>query len=274
MFRLNSLCIIIVCLLGRGLGLNRTVSTISFILPYDFLSTNSSQVLTPTCDELAIIERKVIEKYHSLHRRKTRQSDREGRRYVVYDRPKEEKKKKKQKCGGGGVSAFTFLNFVMGSVSIAANLMNNVNSNNDNNNNNNNDNNNNVANVNIGNNNNAGNNANTVMFMPMNGRRSLMRRFPRFVKDNGDSEQCPVSSSSSDITDIALDITQLGVILEEKTSNKNVSGTVCAIWSKWGSSDPWKKVLTGRLLAGSLDIYGHHLNCEDSLHHCLDNYCK
>ena len=148
-----------------------TISKIGFILPDSFELRNATNILTPTCDQLAIIEQKVIERYHSLQHRKTRQSDREGRRYVVYDRPKEEKKKKKQKCpSGNGISAFTFLNFVMGSVSIAANLMNNVNSNNDNNNNNNNDNNNNVANINVGNNNNAGNNANTVMFMPMNGK--------------------------------------------------------------------------------------------------------
>merc|ERR1711868_227505 len=77
---------------------------------------------------------------------------------------------KRKKCpSSSGISAFTFLNFAMGAMSLAANVVNNINSNNNNNNNNN------IANINIGNNNNAGNNMNVVAFMPMNGRKFSKR---------------------------------------------------------------------------------------------------
>ena len=73
---------------------------------------------------------------------------------------------------GGGITALTFLNFVMSSISIAVNLLSNTNSNSNNNNNNNNNNNKNDNNVNIGNSNNNVNSQNVVMFNPMMGRRS------------------------------------------------------------------------------------------------------
>ena len=71
---------------------------------------------------------------------------------MIYDRPKENKTQKKQRTqcapskSGSGLSVFTFLNFVMGSISIVANIIDNINSNNNDNNNNNNNNNNNIGN--------------------------------------------------------------------------------------------------------------------------------
>jgi hypothetical protein len=62
------------------------------------------------------------------------------------------------------------LNFVIGSLSLAASLVSNTNSNSNNNNNNNNDNNNNDNNINIGNSNNNVNSQNQVMLLPMTGR--------------------------------------------------------------------------------------------------------
>ena len=68
---------------------------------------------------------------------------RNKRSYMIYDRPKTKRKKNaRQECkptkSGSGLSVFTFLNFVISSISIAANLISNNNSNNNNNNNNNN----------------------------------------------------------------------------------------------------------------------------------------
>ncbi len=71
----------------------------------------------------------------------------------------------------GSVSTLTFLNFVIGSLSLAASLVSNVNSNSNNNNNNNNDNNNNDNNINIGNSNNNVNSQNQLMLLPMVGRK-------------------------------------------------------------------------------------------------------
>merc|ERR1711868_88816 len=87
------------------------------------------------------------------------------RKYMIYEKQKPKKKEKAANCPPtGGISTFTYLNFLIGVISVAANVINNVNSNNNNNNNNNNN-----LNVNVGNNNNNGNNMNTVMFTPMNG---------------------------------------------------------------------------------------------------------
>ena len=65
-----------------------------------------------------------------------------GRKYVVY---KEDKGSEPVCDGGGAISTFTYLNFLVSSISLAGLLMSNNNDNNNNNNNNNNDNNNNVA---------------------------------------------------------------------------------------------------------------------------------
>ena len=90
-----------------------------------------------------------------------------GRKYQVYSEVESE-----PLCdSSGSISSFTFLNFLAASVSLAGNLGSNSNSNNNNNNDNNNDNNNNDNNVNIGNNNNNVNSANTLMFLPMIGKR-------------------------------------------------------------------------------------------------------
>ena len=96
-----------------------------------------------------------------------------GRKFVVFD---EEKKGGKECDSSGSVSTLTFLNFVIGSLSLAANLVSNVNSNSNNNNNNNNDNNNNDNNINIGNSNNNVNSQNQLTFLPMVGRRAIDRK--------------------------------------------------------------------------------------------------
>ena len=93
-----------------------------------------------------------------------------GRKYVVYSELEAEPLCDSQ----GSISTFTFLNFLASSVSLAALLGSNTNSNNNNNNNNNNQNNKNDNNINIGNNNNNVNSANTVMFLPMVGKRSTL----------------------------------------------------------------------------------------------------
>ena len=93
-----------------------------------------------------------------------------ARKYQVYSEVESE-----PLCdSSGAISTFTFLNFVAASVSLAGILASNSNSNNNNNNNNNNDNNNNDNNINIGNNNNNVNSANTLMFLPMVGKRSTL----------------------------------------------------------------------------------------------------
>ena len=69
-----------------------------------------------------------------------------GRQFVVM-REDESQSDLSEDCQNGGVSALTFLNFVMASISIAANLLSNSNSNSNNNNNNNNNNNKNDNNV-------------------------------------------------------------------------------------------------------------------------------
>ena len=79
-----------------------------------------------------------------------------------------------------GITAFTFMNFIMGVINIAASVVHNENNDNNNNNNNNSNNNNNVANINVANNNNANGNVNMVMLTPMNGRK---RRSPQLPID-------------------------------------------------------------------------------------------
>jgi len=94
-----------------------------------------------------------------------------GRKFVVFD--EEDKKGGKECDSAGSVSTLTFLNFAIGSLSLAASLVSNTNSNSNNNNNNNNDNNNNDNNINIGNSNNNVNSQNQLMLLPMVGRRSI-----------------------------------------------------------------------------------------------------
>ena len=60
-----------------------------------------------------------------------------GRQFVVM-KEDESQSDFSEDCGSGGLSTLAFLNFVMGSISIAANLLSNSNSNSNNNNNNNN----------------------------------------------------------------------------------------------------------------------------------------
>ena len=97
-----------------------------------------------------------------------------GRKYVVYSEVEAE-----PACeASGAINTFTFLNFLASSLSLAGNLASNSNSNNNNNNNNDNNNNNNDNNINIGNNNNNANSGNTIMFIPMMGRRSTLGDHP------------------------------------------------------------------------------------------------
>ena len=95
------------------------------------------------------------------------------RDYVVFQREEQETGEEEEEgCqDGGGGSAFTILNFILSSISLAANAVSDTNSNSNNNNNNNNDNNNNDNNVNVANNNNLAGNVNQVMFLPAVGRR-------------------------------------------------------------------------------------------------------
>ena len=102
-----------------------------------------------------------------------------GRKFVVFD--EEDKKGGKDCDGAGSVSTLTFLNFVIGSLSLAASVVSNTNSNSNNNNNNNNDNNNNDNNINIGNSNNNVNSQNQLMFLPMVGRSIKPTRKSRSV---------------------------------------------------------------------------------------------
>merc|ERR1719264_2265547 len=76
-----------------------------------------------------------------------------GREYVVYSEVEGE-----SACDtGGAISTFTFLNFLASSLSLAANLGSNSNSNNNNNN---------------------DNSGNTIMFLPMIGKRSTLGEHP------------------------------------------------------------------------------------------------
>ena len=52
------------------------------------------------------------------------------RRYQIYERKEPEKKSEGACPSTGGISAFTFINFLLGVVSIAANVLNNNNNNN------------------------------------------------------------------------------------------------------------------------------------------------
>ena len=93
------------------------------------------------------------------------------RDYLVFQREEQDIEEEEVCSGGSGASAFTILNFILSSISLAANAVSNTNSNSNNNNNNNNDNNNNDNNVNVANNNNLVGNVNQVMFLPAIGRR-------------------------------------------------------------------------------------------------------
>lgn len=131
------------------------ISTLSFVLPPYFSDNNSPVLFQPTYQALKDIELRVLEILHAnkISKRSLIESGRQGRRYLVYDRPpkKKKEKKRKSKCpSSNGISALTFMNFAIGAVSLAANVVNSINSNNNNQNQNNNNNNNNIGNVNIG----------------------------------------------------------------------------------------------------------------------------
>ena len=131
------------------------ISTLGFILPPYFSDNNTPTLFHPTYQTLKDIELRVLDIFHTnkISKRSVSDSRRQGRRYLVYDRPPKKKKEKKGKgkCpSSNGISALTFMNFAIGAVSLAANVVNSINSNNNNNNQNNNNNNNNIGNVNVG----------------------------------------------------------------------------------------------------------------------------
>ena len=133
----------------------QSISTPSFVLPGYLSDNNSPTLFRPTYHTLKDIELRVLDIFHTkkISKRSLFESGREGRRYLVYDRPpkKKKEKKRKSKCpSSNGISALTFMNFAIGAVSLAANVVNSINSNNNNQNQNNNNNNNNIGNVNIG----------------------------------------------------------------------------------------------------------------------------
>lgn len=91
-------------------------------------------------------------------------------------------------CPSKGISAFSFVNFILSSVMIGHNVISNINNNQNNNNDNNNNNNDNSANFNIGSNNNMASNNNDIKILP-GGRkkRSLLtihHAFQQFLKGN------------------------------------------------------------------------------------------
>ena len=107
----------------------RMSDEITFVLPR-FLTTGTGLDIVPLVnldlDTLDQVERRVAHLHHRARR------EGEARRFLVYDRKKEKEgsKKKGRKCpASGGISAFTFLNFALGAVSLAANVVNNINSN-------------------------------------------------------------------------------------------------------------------------------------------------
>ena len=143
---------------------------VTFVAPFPVNSNSSSNYEIKCLSDLRILQEE-IEQRHLGPRVKRRD-------FVIFEKPK-----KKEKIDvdmfcppSSGLSAFSFMNFMMGTISIAASIMNNINNNNNNNNNNDNNNNNNIANVNIGNNNNNGNNINMVTLAPGMGRRRRRRR--------------------------------------------------------------------------------------------------
>ena len=107
--------------------------TTTFLLPPFLSADNSLQQFSPTYDTFKDIELRVWDlcKAQNRLRRSLDEDEMQGRRYLVYDRPPEKKKKKRrQRCpSSNGISAFTFLNFAIGAVSLAANVVNNINSN-------------------------------------------------------------------------------------------------------------------------------------------------
>ena len=139
----------------------------------------SSPMLRIECLNDVLLVEKHIERLQLDDEKRVQRRKRVKRRgFVVYQKPESKKKNREMYCPprSSGVGAFAFMNFMMGTISIAASLMNNINSNNNNNNNNDNNNNNNAANINIGNNNNNGNNVNMVSFSPEMGRKRKRKR--------------------------------------------------------------------------------------------------
>ena len=109
-------------------------STLSFVLPPYLSDNNSPTLFHPTYQTLKDIELRVLDIFHTnkISKRSLSESRRHGRRYLVYDRPpqKKKEKKRKRKCpSSNGISALTFLNFAIGAVSLAANVVNSINSN-------------------------------------------------------------------------------------------------------------------------------------------------
>ena len=107
--------------------------TLRFQLPEYLCDNNSTQLFNPTYETFQDIQIRVLDiiKQQQRSKRSLNEARRQGRRYLVYDRPPDKKeKKRKRKCpASNGISALTFLNFAIGAVSLAANVVNNINSN-------------------------------------------------------------------------------------------------------------------------------------------------
>ncbi len=136
--------------------------------------------------------------------------------------------------------AFAILNFIIASISLAANAVSNVNSNSNNNNNNNNDNNNNDNNVNIANNNNNANNMNTVMFLPAIGKRR--RRRDLLLAKNPSLSRTVIRALESFLA------------LETCDSRDCRRQIMCR--ARYLSQDKEYAILSNHILDGILDSYG------------------
>ena len=162
------------------------------------------------------------------------------RDYLVFQREEQDIEEEEVCSGSSGASAFTILNFILSSISLAANAVSNTNSNSNNNNNNNNDNNNNDNNVNVANNNNLEGNVNQVMFLPAIGRRRRKRRSTTDDTDirtfRGGSKSIPDRSAAH--SRLAIAAMRTFVELEGCGSSSSCrAAVICAQW-KSGESDP------------------------------------
>ena len=160
------------------------------------------------------------------------------RDYVVFQREEQDIEEEEFCSGGSGASAFTILNFILSSISLAANAVSNTNSNSNNNNNNNNDNNNNDNNVNVANNNNLVGNVNQVMFLPAIGKRRRRRWSKTDEPDVRTFHRGSLLARSAAHSHLAIAAMRTFVELEGCGSSSSCrTSVICAQWKSW-ESDP------------------------------------
>ena len=181
--------------------------------------------------------------------------DRVRRDYVVFQREEQDIEEEEVVCSGGsGASAFTILNFILSSISLAANAVSNTNSNSNNNNNNNNDNNNNDNNVNVANNNNLVGNVNQVMFLPAIGRRRRSSFNPaEFIKTRRTFRRGSKSILVRSAAHSRLAIAAMRTFVELEGCGRSSpcrASVICAQW-KSGESD----LIAQHLLEGSVRYF-------------------